>query len=120
MRRLLATFAFASLLACSGLGGELAQRIDGTWVGKSNGVSVSMSLIQTGNVTGIASLSGGASGSRSYSVSGTFVSPTLNATLNGSTPGDTITMEATVTGKALLGSFSGAGFAGDAVALQRQ
>lgn len=120
MRRLLATFAFASLAACSGLGGELDQRIDGTWVGSSNGETVSMSLIQTGNVTGIANLSGGAGGSRSFSVSGTFVSPTLNVTLNGTTPGDTITLEATVTGKAMLGSLSGAGFTGNAIALQRQ
>jgi hypothetical protein len=120
MRRLLATFAFASLVACSGLGGELDQQVDGTWVGNSNGVSISMSLVQTGNVTGIATLSGGTGGTRSLSVSGTFQSPTLNATLAGGAPGDTIALTATVTGKAMVGTMTGAGFAGNAVALTRQ
>jgi hypothetical protein len=120
MRRLLATFAFASLAACSGLGGELDQRVDGTWVGTSNGVSISMSLIETGNVTGIATMSGGTVGSRSYAVTGAYKPPTLSATLSGSAPGDTITMAATVSGKSIVGTLSGGGFAGNAVALQRQ
>ena len=120
MRRLLATFAFTSLLACSGLGGELDQRIDGTWVGNSNGQSISMNLVQTGNVTGIATIGGGAGGSRSYAVSGTFLSPTLNATLNGTTLGDTLTLDATVTGKSMVGTLNGAGFPGSGIALQRQ
>jgi hypothetical protein len=119
MRRLLATFAFVSLAACSGLGGELDQRIDGTWAGSSNGVSISMAIIQTGNVTGIATLTG-TGGARSYSVSGTFTTPTLNAFLSGTTAGDTITMVTTVSGKSMQGTLSGGGFTGNAVTLQKQ
>jgi hypothetical protein len=120
MRRLLAIIAFASLAACSGLGGELDQRVDGTWVGTSNGQTVTMSLVQTNGVTGIASISGGTGGTRSLSVSGTFVNPTLAATLSGSAPGDTIRLDATVTGKAMNGTLAGLGFSGNAIALQRQ
>jgi hypothetical protein len=120
MRRLLATLAFTSLLACSGLGGELDQRIDGTWVGTSNGTSISMSLVQTGNVTGIATLSGGTGGARSLAVSGTFASPTLNAVLTNGAPGDSIALSATINGKSMVGTLSGGGFTASALALQRQ
>jgi hypothetical protein len=120
MRRLFATCVFAVLAACSGLGGELDQRVDGTWIGNSNGVSINMSIIQTGNVTGIATFTGGTTGTHSYAVSGTFKSPTFNASLSGTTPGDTITLDATVTGKSMVGTLTGSGFAGNAIALTRQ
>ena len=119
MRRLLAALAFSALAACSGIGGELGQRIEGIWVGNSNGQSVTMTLVQSSGVTGIATIGTGSS-SRSLSVSGTFVSPTLAATLSGGAAADTIRLDATVTGKAMVGTLSGSGFNGNAIALQRQ
>lgn len=120
MRRILATLALASVASCSGLGGDLEQRIDGTWTGASNSQSVSLVIVQTQGVTGIATISGGTGGTRSFAVAGTFQTPTLNATLSGSAPGDTITLAATVSGKSMVGTLSGAGFTGNAIALQRQ
>jgi len=120
MRRILAALVFTSLAACSGLGGDLDQHVDGTWVGTSNGQSITMSLVQTSGVTGIASISGGTSGTRSLAVSGTFVNPTLAATLSSGAPGDTIRLDATVTGKAMVGTLTGSGFTGNGIALQRQ
>ncbi|MEO8563349.1 MAG: hypothetical protein ABI601_14805 [bacterium] len=119
MRRMLAALIFVSLAACSGLDvGD--QRIDGTWTGQSNGQSISMQLVQSGNVTGIATIAGGAGGSRTLAVSGTFASPTFTASLSGSAPSDTIALSATVTGRAMVGSLTGSEFSGNGVALQRQ
>jgi hypothetical protein len=119
MRRLLAALAFTSLAACSGIGSDLGPQIDGTWTGSSNGQAISMQLIQSGSVGGIATF-GGSAGSRSYAVTGTFNSPTFNATLSGSAPGDTITLSATVTGKSMVGTLIGSGFTGNGLALLRQ
>jgi hypothetical protein len=119
MRRLLAAVAFASLAACSGIGNDLGPQIDGTWVGNSNGQSITMQLIQTGSVSGLATF-GGSGGTKSYAVSGTFIAPTFNATLAGSTPGDTITLSATVTGKSMVGTLVGSTFTGNGLALLRQ
>jgi hypothetical protein len=118
MRRLLVALAFTSLAACSGLG-DLGPQIDGTWTGSSNGQAVTMQLIQTGTVGGVATL-GGSGGSRSYAVTGTFVNPTFTATLSGSAPGDTIALSATVTGKSMVGTLVGSGFTGNGLALLRQ
>jgi hypothetical protein len=119
MRRTLALLAFSTLTACSALGGEFDQQIDGTWTGNANGQSISMQLIQTGNVTGIATISS-AGVSRSFGVSGKFVSPTFTAELSGTAPGDTIALATTVSGRSMSGTLSGSGFTGNAVTLQRQ
>ena len=119
MRRLLATLAFTTLAGCSGLG-EVGQQIDGTWVGNSAGTSITMQLVNTSGVTGIATLSGGAGAGRSMAVQGTFFTPTLTATLTGPTPSDTIKLDATVTGKTMVGTLHGSEFAGSAIAMTRQ
>ncbi|HEV7990262.1 MAG TPA: hypothetical protein VGP25_00460 [Gemmatimonadaceae bacterium] len=119
MRRLLATLAFTTFAACSSIGGDLGPRIDGNWSGSSNGQAVTMQLIQSGSVGGIATFSG-SGGARSYSVAGIFDNPTFTATLSGSAPGDTITLNATVTGKSMVGTLVGAGFTGNGLAMSRQ
>jgi hypothetical protein len=107
------------LAACSGIGG-VDERIDGTWVGNSAGTSITMQLIQTGGVTGIATFSGGSGQARSLAVQGDFAPPTLRATLSGPTPSDTIRLDATVTGKTMVGTLTGSEFSGSAIALTRQ
>lgn len=119
MRRTLAALVFVSLAACSGLGGG-DQRIDGTWKGNSNGQSITLELVQAGNVTGIATIANSAGASRTLALSGTFVSPTFTASLSGSAPSDTIALAATVTGKSMVGTLTGSEFSGNGLALQRQ
>ena len=119
MRRTLAALVFVSLAACSGLGGG-DQRIDGTWSGNSNGQTISMQLVQIGTVTGIATISSSAGGSRTLAVSGQFLSPTFTASLAGSAPSDTIALSATVTGRSMVGTLTGSEFSGNAIAMQRQ
>ena len=119
MRRLLATLALTTLAACSGLGG-VDEQVDGTWVGNSAGTSITMQIVQTGGVSGIATFSGGAGPARSLTVQGNFIPPTLSATLSGPTPSDTIKLDATVTGKTMVGTLAGSEFSGSAIALTRQ
>lgn len=119
MRRILAGLVFALLAGCAGITGN-DQRIDGTWTGNSNGQSISMQLIHSGNVTGIATITSSAGGSRSLAVTGTFFTPTFTATLSGPTPSDTIALSATVTGKTMVGTLTGSEFSGNGLALQRQ
>jgi hypothetical protein len=119
MRRLLATLCFTTLSACSGIGG-VGEQIDGTWVGSSAGTAITMQIVQTGGVTGIATLTGGAGPARSLAVTGNFVSPNLTATLSGSAPSDTIKLNATVTGKTMVGTLIGSEFSGGGIAMTRQ
>jgi hypothetical protein len=119
MRRLLATLAFTTLAGCSGIA-DLGDRIDGTWVGSSAGTSITMQIAQTGGVIGVATLSGGAGPARSLSVSGNYIAPNLTATLSGPTPSDTIKLDATVTGKTMVGTLIGSEFTGGGIAMSRQ
>ena len=119
MRRLLAILTFTTLAGCSGIG-ETGTQIDGTWVGNSAGTAITMQLVQTSGLTGIATLSGGAGPARSLSVAGNFLAPTLTAVLSGSTPSDTIRLNATVTGKTMVGTLAGSEFSGSAIAMTRQ
>lgn len=120
MRRLLAALVFSSLAACGGLGSDFGPPVEGRWTGTSVGQSFTLDLLQTGNVTGVATVTGGAGGTRTYAVSGTFSHPTLIATLEASVPSESIQLDATVSGRAMLGSLTGGGFSGDAIALTRQ
>ena len=120
MRRLLAVLALVSFTACGKLGSDFGPQIDGSWSGSANGQLISMQLIQTGNVTGVATLALGGGSSRTYAVSGTFANPTLKVTLSTSQPAETIEMETVVTGRTMIGNVTGGGFAGEAIAMSRQ
>jgi hypothetical protein len=120
MRRLLAALVFTSLTGCGKLGSDFGPQIDGTWNGTAKGQAISMSLIQTGNVTGVATIAGGTGGSQTLAVAGTFNNPTLNVTFSSTQAGQSIQMNATVAGRNLNGTLTGGGFAGDAVAMTRQ
>ena len=118
MRRLLAAVVFASLTACGKLGSDFGPQIDGDWSGSVNGQLISMQLIQTGNVSGIATLAVTGSTAKTYSVSGTFNNPTLKVTL--AATGEAIEMETIVTGRTMVGSLTGGGFTGEAIAMTRK
>jgi len=120
MRRLLTVFALTTLVACSGLTGETDPRIEGTWTGASNGQSITMSLIQSGEVTGIATITGGAGASRSFGVTGTFRSSAVRLSFAGPTPADTMNFTGTVAAKTMAGTLNGAGFSASAVSFTRQ
>jgi hypothetical protein len=120
MRRLFAALVFASLTACGKLGSDFGPQVEGKWTGSSDGKIITMDLLQTGNVTGIATIGAGTTGAITLAVSGTFNNPTLRATLSSSQAGQSIEMEATVTGRTMLGTLTGGGFTGQAIALTRQ
>ena len=119
MRRLFAVLAFASLAACDTLSGPLENSVEGTWAGTSAGQSLTMALQQGGSsVAGTGTLSG-SFGARTVSISGSFATPELTLTLS-SAGAPPITLEAAVTGNSLLGSLTGGGFTGNAIAMARQ
>jgi hypothetical protein len=119
MRRLFAVLVFASLAACDTLSGPLESTVGGTWTGTSAGQSLTMNLQQGGSgVAGTGALTG-SFGARNVAISGNFTPPDLTLTLS-SAGAPPITLEAVVTNNALLGSLTGGGFTGDAIAMSRQ
>jgi hypothetical protein len=71
-------------------------------------------------VTGVATITGGAGGTRTLAVSGTFSNPVLKATFESPVASEAVLLEGTVAGKTLNGTLTGGGFSGEPIVMTRQ
>lgn len=120
MRRLLAAFAIATLVACDSFNPLVDNTVTGTWRGTSAGQTFVLALSQAQNtVAGSGTVTTSATGDkRTLSVAGSFNQPNFTATLT-PTVGQPITLQGTVEGRSFVGTLTGGGFSGDGLALLR-
>ena len=119
MRRLFAAVALVAFTACDSFDPLIENTVTGTWRGSTGSQNLVLVMQQAGRtVAGSGTITSTAAGTRNLSVSGTFTEPSFTATL---TPvgAQTITMQATVEGRSLVGTLTGGGFNGDGVSLLR-
>ena len=122
MRQLWMTGLCALLVACGGSDAATAPKnsVGGTWTGVVGGQTLSMTLVENaGAVTGTGTITNTPTGTRALTVTGTFVSPKLTATMTSGTV-QPIALQATVAGTSMTGSLTGSGFTGEGITLARQ
>lgn len=128
MRKLLAVLAFLSLAGCGGSDGPTAPVIPpvvipvvtptGTWTGTVGTQVLTLVLVQNAaNVNGTGTLTNTPTGTRSYSVTGTYTAPVLDVTIAGS--GSPFALHAVLTEKRMTGDLQGSGFTGEVITLTK-
>ena len=121
MRRFLMAGLSALLVAC-GSDSATAPKISagGTWSGVIGGQTLSMTLVESsGAVTGTGTITNTPTGTRALTITGTFVSSKLTATLSSGTL-QPIALQASIAGSSMTGSLTGSGFTGEGITLTRQ
>jgi hypothetical protein len=116
MRRLLAVVALATLASCSDP--LVENTVTGTWRGSSTGQSFILVMQQSGTAVAGTGTITSATGTRDISISGNYQQPAFSGTLIGS-GAQPITFVGTSEGRTLIGTLTGGGFNGEALALTR-
>jgi len=120
MRRLLAVVALAALAACDSFDPLVDNTVAGTWRGSTSaGQAFVVSMQQSGTIVAGSGTMTTSLGQSTISVSGTFNQPTFAGTFtpNGA---QAISYNATLEGsKTMVGTLTGGGFNGTALALSR-
>jgi hypothetical protein len=120
--RYVLTAVLCSLLVACGSESATAPKpsVGGTWSGTVAGQTLSLTLIEnSGAVTGTGTITNTPTGTRALTVTGTFVSAKLAATMSSGTL-QPIALQATVAASTMTGALTGSGFTGEGITLNRQ